>query len=102
VVDAAGPEIISYSDLVGSVAVAVGRRPRVVNLPPSLTLLAGDVVGLLVRDVMLTRQELEGLMDELLVSKEAPRGRRHVDDWLLMSAESLGKRYASELDRHFR
>jgi uncharacterized protein YbjT (DUF2867 family) len=102
VVDAAGPEIISYSDLVGSVAVAVGRRPRVVNLPPSLTMLAGDVVGLLVRDVMLTRQELEGLMDELLVSKEAPRGRRHVDDWLLMSAESLGKRYASELDRHFR
>ena len=102
VVDAAGPEIISYADLVGSVAVAVGRRPRVVNLPPSLTLLAGDVVGLLVRDVMLTRQELEGLMDELLVSHEAPRGTRRVDDWLLKSADSLGKKYASELDRHFR
>jgi len=102
VVDAAGPEIMSYADLVGSVAVAVGRRPRVVNLPPSLTLLAGDVVGLLVRDVMLTRQELEGLMDELLVSHEAPRGTRRVDDWLLKSADSLGKKYASELDRHFR
>ncbi|HVD46355.1 MAG TPA: NAD(P)H-binding protein [Candidatus Limnocylindria bacterium] len=102
VVDAAGPEIISYADLVGSVAVAVGRRPRVVNLPPSLTLLAGDVVGLLVRDVMLTRQELEGLMDELLVSHEAPRGTRRVDDWLLKSADSLGRKYASELDRHFR
>ena len=102
VVDAAGPEIMSYADLVGSVAVAVGRRPRVVNLPPSLTLLAGDVVGLLVRDVMLTRQELEGLMDELLVSHAAPRGTRRVDDWLLKSADSLGKKYASELDRHFR
>ena len=102
VVDAAGPEIMSYADLVGSVAVAVGRRPRVVNLPPSLTLLAGDVVGLLVRDVMLTRQELEGLMDELLVSHEAPRGTRRVDDWLLKSADSLGRKYASELDRHFR
>jgi uncharacterized protein YbjT (DUF2867 family) len=102
VVDAAGPEIMSYADLVGSVAIAVGRRPRVVNLPPSLTLLAGDAVSLLVRDVMLTRQELEGLMDELLVSHEAPRGTRRVDDWLLMSADSLGKKYASELDRHFR
>jgi len=102
VVDAAGPEIISYADLVGSVAVAVGRRPRIVNLPPSLTLLAGDAVGLLVRDVMLTRQELEGLMDELLVSHEAPRGIRRVDDWLLISAQSLGRKYASELDRHFR
>jgi uncharacterized protein YbjT (DUF2867 family) len=102
VVDAAGPEIMTYADLVGSVAVAVGRRPRIVNLPPSLTLLAADAVSLLVRDVMLTRQELEGLMVELLVSREAPRGTRRVDDWLLMSAQSLGKKYASELDRHFR
>jgi len=90
------------SPVPGHVAVAVGRHPRVVNLPPSLTLLAADAVGLLVRDVMLTRQELEGLMDELLVSHEAPRGTRRVDDWLLISAESLGRKYASELDRHFR
>jgi NADH dehydrogenase len=73
-----------------------------VNLPPSLTLLAGDVVGLLVRDVMLTRQELEGLMEERLVSHEAPRGTQRVDDWLLKSSVSLGRKYASELDRHFR
>jgi uncharacterized protein YbjT (DUF2867 family) len=102
VVDAAGPEIISYLDLVGSVAVAVGRRPRFVYLPPALTLLAGDAVGLFVRDIVLTRQELEGLMDELLVSHEPPRGTLRVDDWLLKSAESLGRNYASELDRHFR
>jgi NADH dehydrogenase len=102
VVDAAGPEIISYAELVDSVAVAVRRRPRMVNLPPSLTLLAGDVVGLLVRDVMLTRQELEGLMEERLVSHEAPRGTQRVDDWLLKSSVSLGRKYASELDRHFR
>ena len=102
VVDAAGPEIISYADLVDSIAVAVRRRPRIVNLPPSLTLLAGDVVGLLMRDVMLTRQELEGLMEERLVSHEAPRGTQHVDDWLLENSALLGTKYASELDRHFR
>jgi uncharacterized protein YbjT (DUF2867 family) len=102
VVDAAGPEIISYAELVGSVAIAVRRRPRFLHLPPALTLLAGDLVGLFVRDVMLTRQELEGLMDELLVSHEEPRGTQRVDDWLLKSAGSLGKHYASELNRHFR
>src|SRR4029077_6047829 len=101
-VDAAGPEIISYFDLVGSVAVAVGRRPRFVYLPPALALLAADAVGLFVRDVVLTRQELEGLMEELLVSADPPRGKLRVDDWLLKSAESLGRHYASELDRHFR
>jgi uncharacterized protein YbjT (DUF2867 family) len=102
VVDAAGPEIITYADLVGSIGVAIGRRPRILFMPPSLTLMAGDLVGLLMRDVMLTRQELEGLMEERLVSHEAPRGARRVDDWLLKSSETLGRRYASELDRHFR
>jgi NADH dehydrogenase len=101
-VDAAGPEIISYAELVSSVAVAVHRRPRFLFLPPALTLMAADVVGLFVRDVVLNRQELQGLMLELLVSHEAPRGKQRLDDWLLMSAESLGSSYASELDRHFR
>jgi NADH dehydrogenase len=102
VVDAAGPEIITYADLVRAVAVAIGRPLRVMHLPPSLTVLAGDVVGLLMRDVMLTRQELEGLMEELLVSRDTPRGKRRVDDWLLKSAKTLGRKYASELDRHWR
>jgi uncharacterized protein YbjT (DUF2867 family) len=101
-VDAAGPEIMTYAELVDSVAIAVRRRPRIVHLPAGLTLVAGDIVGLGVRDVLLTRQELEGLMQELLVSKEPPRGTLHVDDWLMHSSGSLGKKYASELKRHFR
>ena len=101
-VDAAGPEIMSYAELVNSVGIAVRRRPPVVHLPAGLTLLAGSIVGLFVRDIVLTRQELDGLMQELLVSHEAPRGTQRVDDWLLRSAKSLGKSYASELSRHFR
>ena len=101
-VDAAGPEIMTYAELVQSVAIAVRRRPRIVHLPSMLTLAAGDVVGLLMRDILLTRQELQGLMQELLVSREEPRGHRRVDDWLLRSADVLGRSYASELSRHFR
>jgi NADH dehydrogenase len=101
-VDAAGPEIISYAELVEGVSIAVARRPRRVYAPPGLTIMAGKLVGLVVRDVVLTRDELTGLMHELLVSHEPPRGRRRIDDWLLRSAETLGKNYASELDRHFR
>jgi uncharacterized protein YbjT (DUF2867 family) len=102
VVDAAGPEIMTYAELVDSVAIAVHRRPRILHMPSGLTLAAGDVVGLLVRDVVLTRQELQGLMEELLVSTEEPRGTRRVDDWLLRDADMLGRSYASELSRHFR
>ena len=101
-VDAAGPEIVTYAELVRSVAIAVRRRPRLVSLPAGLTLAAGSVVGLFMRDVLLTGQELEGLMQGLLVSHEPPRGTHRVDDWLLRSAHVLGRKYASELSRHFR
>ena len=102
VVDAAGPEIMTYAELVHSIAIAVQRSPRMLHVPPALTLLAGDLVGRYVRDIILTRQELAGLMDELLVSREPPRGRERIDGWLLRNADKLGRDYASELDRHFR
>ena len=101
-VDAAGPDIVTYSELVEGIAIAVGRRPRFVYLPPRLTLWAGDLVGASRRDVVLTRQELQGLIEELLVSREKPRGTRRIDNWLLTGADTLGRSYASELDRHWR
>src|SRR5712691_4285302 len=74
-VDAAGPDTLSYAELVDAVAIAIHHTRRIVFTPPSLTLLAGRVLGRYVKDVVLTPQELDGLMQELLVSKEPPRGR---------------------------
>ena len=101
-VDAAGPEVLTYEELVRSISIAVGRAPRIVHVPPAVTILARAAVGRYVNDVILTRQELRGLMDELLISSEPPRGRDRIDDWLLRTGEQLGRAYASELDRHFR
>jgi NADH dehydrogenase len=102
IVDAAGPDIVSYVELVEAVAIAVRRRPRFVYMPLNLTLLAGDIVGRVTHDVLVNRQELQGLMDELLVSNEKPRGTRRLDNWLLSNSETLGREYASELGRHFK
>lgn len=101
-VDAAGPDIMTYTDLVEAIAIAVGRRPRFIYLSPGQLILAADVIGKLMKDVLLIRQELEGLMAELLVSKERPRGKRRLDNFLLTYADSLGVNYASELNRHWR
>ena len=102
VVDAAGPEIIFYSEMIESIAIAVGRHPRFLYMSPRTTLLALRVIGRVVDDVILNEAELQGLMDELLVSHDRPRGTRRLDNWLLSSAETLGRSYASELDRHWR
>jgi len=101
-VDAAGPDIIYYSEMVESIAIAVRRHPRFLYLSRRNTLRAVRVLNRVVRDVVLNEPELEGLMQELLVSHERPRGTLRLDNWLLTHADTLGTRYASELDRHWR
>jgi len=55
-----------------------------------------------VRDVVLTRDELRGLMENLLVSNGPPTGRRRLSEWLAINGELLGRRYANELKRNYR
>ena len=101
-VDAAGPDIMYFSEMVESIAIAVARHPRFVYMSPRTALRAATLIGWFVHDVTLNGPELEGLMQELLVSHERPRGTRRLEDWLLAGAETLGRQYASELDRHWR
>ena len=101
-VDAAGPDTMYFSEMIESIAIAVGRHPRFVYLSPAMAIRAVNLIGRLMNDVTLNRPELEGLMNELLVSHERPRGTRRLDNWLLAGADTLGRVYASELDRHWR
>ena len=101
-VDAAGPDIVFYGEMVESIAIAVGKHPRFVYLSPRTAMVAVRLINRFVGDVMLNEPELEGLMQELLVSHERPRGTRRFDNWLLSSADTIGRSYASELDRHWR
>lgn len=101
-IDAAGPEVLTFEELVRKVGRAIGRPARILHMPPGLALAVLKVVGWFVRDVILTRQEYEGLAAEMLVSREPPRGRTGLEEWLLKNGSALGSRYASEWDRHFR
>jgi uncharacterized protein YbjT (DUF2867 family) len=101
-VDAAGPDIIYYSEMVESIAIAVGKHPRFLYVSPKNAVRAARLIGRVMNDVTLNEPELQGLMQELLVSQERPRGTRRLDNWLLSSADTLGVNYASELDRHWR
>lgn len=101
-VDVAGPDVFTFEELVRLIAQTIGREPRMVHVPPSLALFCVRVLGYLVGDVILTRQELEGLRQNLLLPGGPPTGRIRFADWLEQNAATLGLRYASELQRHFR
>jgi NADH dehydrogenase len=102
VLDAVGPEIYSFQELVQSIARSVGSHARVVHMPPTVALGLSRLVGRVVHDVVLTREEVEGLMAGLLVSQAEPTGRTRLSDWVNRHAHLLGIHYASELKRHYR
>jgi uncharacterized protein YbjT (DUF2867 family) len=100
--DAAGPDTLTFEELVRTIAAAIGMRPRIVHASPRVALALSGVVGRAVRDVLLTRDEVGGLMASLLVSHEEPRGRERFCDWVREEGDRLGRRYVSELARNFR
>ncbi len=102
IVDAAGPETYTFNDLVRLLAAAVGSRARIIHLPPSLAFALTQLVGFALADVVLTRDELDGLMANLLVSSGPPTGSTRLSDWVAAHADQLGTSYLSELARHYR
>ena len=97
VVDAVGPEVFGFEELVRLLAQTVGSRARIAHMPPRLVWLSCWLAGLVVRDVVLTREEIDGLMANLLVSSAPPKGTTRLSEWLKKNADSVGMRYASEL-----
>ncbi len=79
-----------------------GSRARLIPTPPWLALNLSRLVGKGVRDVLLTEDELKGLMAGLLVSASAPTCPTRFSEWSERHAHLLGRHYASEIDRHFR
>ena len=80
VADAAGPDTFTFEELLWLLAEAVNARVRLVHTPPSLGLALTRLVGLMLRDVVLTRDEVDGLMARLLTSTRVSMGRTKLGD----------------------
>jgi uncharacterized protein YbjT (DUF2867 family) len=102
ILDAVGPETFTFDALVRLIAGTVQSRARILHLPPGLALFAARLIGLAVHDVVLTKDEVRGLMADLLVTHGPPNGSTPLSAWLAQNADTLGLHYASELRRHFR
>jgi NADH dehydrogenase len=101
-VDAAGPETLTFLELVRSVATVVGSRARIARTGPGPALALTRVADVFLRDIVLTRDELGGLMGSLLVSHEPPTGADSFGRWLAEHGDELGRSYVSELARNWR
>ncbi len=101
VIDAVGPDSYTFKELVKLVGETIGARRPLIPVPPRLALFAAQFISLFVRDVVLTPEEVDGLMANLLVSREPARGKTYFKDWLNDNRDKVGVKYASELERHY-
>lgn len=101
VIDAVGPDSYTFRDFVKLIGKTIGAERPLISVPPRLALLATQFLSLFVSDVILTPEEVKGLMTNLLVSKQPALGKTAFKDWLQTNKSTVGKQYASEIQRHY-
>lgn len=100
IIPAGGPDVLSFKELIRFLAEALGSRARILHLPPKLALGLSKMLSVLLRDVLLTQDELTGLMEERLYVGDNVVGTTGFREWVLNNIELLGRRYTNELRRH--
>ncbi len=99
VVDATGPETYTYRGLIEMIGAAIGKRRLLVPISPSVGYLAGKVMGKIMGDIVMTRDEINGLMHNYLFTHSSPAGKTRLSDWVEKHKQNLGIRYMGELVR---
>jgi len=102
ILDAVGPETFTFDELVRMIASQINSRARMVHVSPGVALFLATLIGYAVKDVVITRGEIEGLMANLLVSDDSPTGHTRLSEWLEQNANTVGTKYISDLKRYYR
>jgi len=81
IIDAIGPEAFTYRELVRTIGDIIGARRPIVGVPPSFGYAVGSLISRLQGDVFITREEIDGLMRDLLCVNAPPAGTTRFTDW---------------------
>jgi NADH dehydrogenase len=102
VLDVTGPETYSFDNLVRLIGQKIGHARPILHFPAEAALQAARLLSLFIGDVLITKEEVQGLMAGLLVSSDPPRGTTSLSGWLSANRATVGVKYASEIVRHYR
>ena len=79
----------------------MNKKVKFLHIPPTLGIVLGKIVGAFVGDVVLTKDELRGLVVDKLCSSQKPNGQTLFSDWIRENKDTVSERYTSGLARHF-
>jgi uncharacterized protein YbjT (DUF2867 family) len=101
-VDAVGPQRLTFREMVDAVRTAVGSHALVIDVPGPTLLAMSRLLGLVLRDTLLTGDEYHAMVAGLADSSAPATGGIAFTDWVSQHGADLGRRYANEITRHFR
>lgn len=101
VIDAIGPETFTFNELMSLLKKTVNSKALLINMPSRIAYISSRMIGLLVRDIIMTWDEVLGLQANKLVTDSAPSGETKLSVWAAENVDHLGVIYANELTRHF-
>ncbi len=99
IINAIGPEPFTYRELVQTIGQIIGKERPIISLPPGLGLILGRLLSKILDDVLITKEEIEGLMADLLYVDAPPAGSTVLTQWAKNHAGTLGQDYSNELAR---
>ena len=101
-IDAVGPERPTFVELVHTIRNLVGSRSQVIRVPGTLIPAAARLLGLALRDTLLTAEEYQAMADGLADTDGPTTGDTALTQWMADHKDTLGRTYSNELTRHFR
>lgn len=101
IVDAVGPDDLAFGDMVRHIRDSVGSRAALMNVDRRLLLPVAWGLGVALRDHLMTGEELDGLMAELVTSDAPTTGEISFCEWVEEHAGELGRTYVSEQRRNY-
>jgi NADH dehydrogenase len=102
-VHAIGPQTFTFLELLEQLGEILDCPRPLIRVSPELGWWGVRLLGWFLNDVVLTREEIAGLMQGLLAVDDAPpAGSTRLTDWARQHAATLGLHYASELARRSR
>ena len=98
-IDAIGPDTFTFRQLVQEIKSAIGVRTVIAPMPAEVALASVRLMGKLVGDEVVTRDEMRAMMAGLLCTQSPPVGAMRLNAWLHENRETLGREYMSEKRR---
>lgn len=102
VVDAVGPERMEFLELVKVIREAIGSRSLILRVPGFAVAPLASLLGLVLRDVLLTGDEYRAMAEGMADTDGPATGTIAVSSWIRERADTLGRSYANEIERHFK